>query len=228
MGNLASGRQSLLLQIAAVGLTLTTSRPAALATTPAQQPLEALLTPQDVPRSLPSAAAGQRTRVLAKMPTRPFGLQLCSTGRGGLQVSIPGPATTTELLLPLEPLPGDQGQQVLSTSLYRFTSEQAAERSWNQLQEAKTRCNGTFRSNQGLISTLKQGGQPSPWVLNQQRDDDPSDTAAVFGVFRRQGAVIVVTRFSRVGSDLISNAEQDGVQELAARISARLAAASKP
>ena len=199
-----------------------------LAATPPPQQLQMLLTPEHLPKSLPAAAAGQNTRVINAVPTQPWGLQLCSTGRRGLQVSIPGPRTRTELVLPLVPLAKDGGQQVLSASLYRFASTAAASSAWMALQQAIKRCTGTVRSDQGLASTLSQGSRPAPWVLNEQRDNDPSDAAVLYAVFRQQHQTIVVTRLSRAGASSISPAEQQGIQELAAGISTRLEAGGTP
>ena len=186
----------------------------ALAATPAS--LKDLLSPQDVPGLLQGKAPGQSPMVIAGVATAPWGLQLCSTGPGGTQVSIAGPDTSDQLLLPLN----DDNTLVLSSSLYRFASLGQAEQAWTQLRAAAPRCRGNVRGPGSQSSTLSSGGSGWIWILNQQRHD----AASRYAVFNRHGAVILVTGLSRVGASLISPAEQAAVQQVAARIGQRLQA----
>jgi hypothetical protein len=186
----------------------------ALAATPAT--LGGLLSPQDLPGVLQGKARGQSAMVMAGLPTAPWGLQLCSTGPGGKQVSIAGPATSDRLLLPLN----DDNSLVLSASLYRFASAAEAEQAWTQVRATAPRCRGSVRGPGNQSSTLSSGGSSWIWILNQQRHD----AAARYTTFNRHGAVILVTGLSRVGDSVISPAEQTAVQQVAARIGQRLQA----
>jgi hypothetical protein len=188
-------------------------------------PLQELLKPQELPPGLRAGASGQTPRVIPGMPTAPWGLQLCTTGPGGKQVSIAAPATVDTLLLPLT----NDNSLVLSARLYRYRSIQTAQQAWMNLRAAAPQCRGTVRRADGLISTLSSGGTAMIWTENQQRDGSGgtgpgSDSAALYGNFSRHGAVILVTNLSRIGQSTITAAERQGVQLVAVRIGQKLAA----
>lgn len=198
----------------------------ALAQAPAPAvPLQELLKPQELPPGLRAGASGQTTRVIQGMPTAPWGLQLCSTGPGGKQVSIAAPTTVDTLLLALT----NDNSLVLSARLYRYRSIQTAQQAWMNLRSAAPQCRGTVRRADGLISTLSSGGSATIWTENQLRDGSGatgpgSDAAALYGNFSRHGAVILVTNLSRIGQSTITAAERQAVQQVAARIGQKLAA----
>jgi len=196
------------------GLAMWLAGTTALAATPTT--LEGLLSPQHLPRVLQTQARGQRQIVMAGTPTAPWGLQLCSTGPGGKQVSIAGPATSDRVLLPLN----DDNTLVLSASLYRFASAVEAEQAWGRLHASARLCRGSVRGPGSQSNTLSSGGSSWVWILNQQRHD----AVARYTTFNRYGAVILVTGLSRVGDSVISPAEQTAVQQVAARIGQRLQA----
>lgn len=130
--------------------------------TPARlQPTRILLSLAALPRPAP----GQRTRVTAGLPSAPWGLQLCSTGPRGLQVSVAAPPQRDQLLLPLTP----DNSLIVGASLYRYPSARAATQAWSALQSQLGRCSGTVAGPGGLTSRLSHGKQPLTWVENQQR-----------------------------------------------------------
>ena len=185
--------------------------------------LQDLLTPQELPPSLRTAALGQTTQVIAGMPTAPWGLQLCSTGPGGQQVSIAGPQAVDVLMLSLS----HDYSLVLSARLYRYRSSQEAQQGWRQVRATAPKCKGTRRAPNGLISTLTNGATPVIWIENQQRDGTgatgpASDAAALYATFSLHGPVIVVTHLSRMGHSSVTTAERQGVQMVAARIGQKL------
>lgn len=191
----------------------------ALASTP--QPLDKLLSTQDLPAALQRQARGQRSIVIPGIATAPWGLQLCSTGPGGKQVSIPGPASADDLLLPLS----TDNSLVLSARLYRFGSREQAQTAWAQLKTAAPRCSGSVAGADGLRSRLSNGGSNPIWIKTQMLDGPKSsDAAARYALFSRHGAVILVTGLSRLGQSMISASEQLAVQHVAARLGQKLEA----
>jgi hypothetical protein len=114
----------------------------------------------------------------------------------------------------------------VSAKLYRFETPTAAQRAWSRLTTAIRRCQGTRRSGNALISTLRQGDAPQPWVLNQERD---ADAVALYSVFSLHGPVVLTTTLSRVSSTpiTITPSEQQAVQQLAQRVGHRLDAKTR-
>ncbi|MEB3234599.1 MAG: hypothetical protein VKM98_04140 [Cyanobacteriota bacterium] len=201
-----------LLRAATAALILGLSGAPAGAATP--DPLANLLSPQDLPAAWRRQVSPQGNVISMTVATAPWGLQLCTSGPGGSQVSIAGPATSDRLLLPL----GDTNSLVLSTSLYRFSSAGQARQAWQDLRAAAPRCRGSLRGADGQITTVSSGGSPRIWVETQM----PQDTAARYAVYSRHGAVILVTGLSRLDSSSITSAEQAAVQQVADRIGQKL------
>lgn len=193
--------------------------PLVAATALSAVPLAELLKPQDLPASLRMTATGQTTLVVPGVPTAPWGLQLCSSGPGGKQVGIPAPATVDTLLLALS----TDNSRVLGARLYRYPSEQAAEQAWMRLRAAAPLCSGTVRAEGGWRTTLSNGGTSVIWTENRQIDGNgATDRAALYATFSRHGAVILATNLSKLGTSVISAAEREAVQQVAAGIGAKL------
>ena len=195
--------------------------------------LQTLLKAKDLPQPLQSLHPDPTSSAIAGVPTGSFGLQLCSTGAQGLQVSVPGPPTMDMVLLALAAPDPQVLRSVISAKIYRFESPTDAQRAWSRLTTAIRRCQGTIRSGEALISTLSQGDAPQPWVLNQQRNavhGSPgagNDAAANYSVFSLHGPVVLTTSLSRLSAAPISPSEQQAVQQLSERVGHRLDASAQ-
>ena len=187
--------------------------------------LQTLLKAEDLPQPLQSLHPDPTSSAIAGVPTGSFGLQLCSTGPQGLQVSVPGPPTMDLLLLALAAPDPKALRSVVSAKIYRFETPAAAQRAWSRLTTAIRRCQGTVRRGDGQISTLRHGDAPQPWVLNQQ---GTADAAANYSVFNLHGQVVLTTSLSRLGAAPISASEQQAVQQLAQRVGHRLDMNTQP
>jgi len=189
--------------------------------------LQTLLKAEDLPQPLQSLHPDPTSSAIAGVPTASFGLQLCASEPQGLKVSVPGPPTMDLLLLALEAPDPKALRSVVSAKIYRFETPAAAQRAWSRLTTAIRRCQGTRRSGHALISTLRQGDAPQPWVLNQERD---ADAVALYSVFSLHGPVVLTTTLSRVSSTpiTITPSEQQAVQQLAQRVGHRLDMNTQP
>lgn len=160
------------------------------------------------------------------------GLQLCDATLGTRNVSIAGPKTFSQVLIPA----GSGG--VVSQLAYEFTSAPIARKAWRQAIKAVKQCVGTFKGQQaglGSVRTILSNGKtaesrPNFWVNHSDRFSKEKSTGRAadvrLSVFTQVGKAILVTSYTKTNTGTVTDGQRDAIYGLAETLSKRWASAA--
>lgn len=160
------------------------------------------------------------------------GLQLCDATLGTRNVSIAGPRTFSQVLIPA----GSGG--VVSELAYEFTSASVARKAWRQAVKAVKQCSGTFKGQQpgvGSVRTILSHGKtgesrPNFWVNHSDRFAKEKSTGRAadvrLSVFTQVGRAILVTSYTKTNTGTLTDGQRDAIYGLAETLSSRWASAA--
>lgn len=187
-----------------------------------------MLTVADIPASIGTVAVGTNP-VTFTAPAN--GLELCDTALGSWQVQIAGPATFTEVLIPLSGA-GISGVSELS---YVYPSIADAEKAWANLRTAAKRCDRTETKSQSDIgkvtSTVTTGyfpgvtAYPDLWINHRDvfsgAQGRSKGTDVRFSVFSQSANAILVTSGTSTGKSGYSMTQRLAFGDLSQKLSDR-------
>jgi hypothetical protein len=157
---------------------------------------------------------------------------LCDATLGTRNVSIAGPRTFSQVLIPA----GSGG--VVSQLAYEFTSAPIARKAWGQAVKAVKECTGAFKGKQaglGSVRTILSNGRtgesrPNFWVNHSDRFSKAKPTGRAadvrLSVFTLVGKAILVTSYTKTNTGTLTDGQRDAIYGLAETLSSRWASAA--
>ncbi|MFM8894358.1 MAG: hypothetical protein ACKOE2_03025 [Actinomycetales bacterium] len=182
-----------------------------------------MLKPADVPYS-----AGDAEGSAMKATELPAvgGLQLCDATLGTRNVTIAGPKTFHEVIIPA----GAGG--VVSQLAYEFPSSAGAKKAWANAKKAAKKCAGTFGAKQtglGKVTTRLTNGVADAangiWIKHSDTFGNAKSAGRSkdvrYSVFTLAGNAILVTSYTKQNTGVIQPGQQDALIGLAKTLSDR-------
>lgn len=182
-----------------------------------------MLRPADVPYS---AGEAEGSAMVATELPAVGGLQLCDATLGTRNVTIAGPKTFHEVIIPA----GAGG--IVSQLAYEFPSSAEAKKAWASAKKAARKCAGTFSEKQsglGKVTTQLTNGTAEAangvWIKHSDTFGNAKSAGRSkdvrYSVFTYAGNAILVTSYTKQNTGVIQPGQQDALIGLAKTLSDR-------